>query len=239
MNEEIGRRHDDDDSDLWSSISDLFGAMTLIFLVLFLLAAALVGDRTVTTVREELVELKRKNIVLLDEIERLEKELDRRRTETEKYKKTAESVVSLSAVVWAVVMKADVADPATARYELMVLDPIGGRISDSIDESFILSNRGASWVSVGAEQIIAQDADRLDTDAIYPGTYKVLVVYQKGNEETDRVTFQLGKRTSSGGMEELHKIVLSFDQLQPLEESLRVFQFEVDSSGGISNIRNY
>lgn len=222
----------DDESELWSMVSDLFGATTLIFLVLFILAAALVGDPIMKNVRAELEAVKKQNAQLILEVERLKKE-------EEKYKKNVEAVLTLSAAPWAVVMKADVADQQTSRFELMVMDPLGGRITTSVDHSVMLSNRGASWISAGAEQIVAQDDAAVQAGGVYPGIYRVFLIYQKGNSKRDKIHFRLGKKNAAGAMEVVHQAVIELNSIQAVEASQRVFQFEVDERGQISGIKKF
>lgn len=230
----LNRSRDDDESELWSSVSDLFGAMSLIFLVLFLLTAALVGDRDTATVRAEMNLERQQNAVLQAKIESLEQQLKQLK---EQHKKTEESIVPLSAVEWAIVMKVELGDAATSRYELLVVDPLGGQITNTLDKSAILSNRGASWISVGAEQIVAQDSNVLESGAIYAGTYKVRLIRQKGNERRDSIQFKLGKKTASGGMELVHQQTIEFNRIQAVETTSEVFEFDVDAAGKIGKIR--
>ncbi|RMF13759.1 MAG: hypothetical protein D6761_10565 [Candidatus Dadabacteria bacterium] len=225
------RRAETDESELWSAVSDLFGAISLIFLVLFLLAAALVGDPDTSNVKAEITKLKRQNIVLLDEVERLQKELDRRRSETKTH--SNEGVIALSSIDWAIILSTKLADPDTVRYELQVIDPAGGQITPTKDRSDLLSNRGASWASAGAEQIIAHDRPRDRPRSASAGDYTVRLTWQKGNGRTDTVTIRLVTLTDEGRLKTVHQRQMTFSRAQPLEQTIDVFAFKVDNKGRV------
>ncbi len=231
-----GQRHnrDADDAELWAAVSDLFGAMKMIFIVLFMLAAALVGSRTIKTIRAE-------NTTLRDEKNRLMAELEKlheKHRELKKHDETSKSVIQISNVLQAVVMRPKMGNPGRAKYELLVEDPLGGIISRTQDRSTVLSNRGASWVSADAEQIVAEDASSSDTNRAFPGTYKVRLAYQKGSTDTDTVVFRVGQMQPDKTLKAVHETTRTYDQLRPIQTTIDVLEYTVDDAGRVSSVRD-